>query len=78
MKKECPFRDTDPVGAKCPAYATQLSCWDFDWIAYYRRMPDGPEKTEWKRTMLEWCSSCEIRSSHAAQVDALLEKLRGA
>jgi hypothetical protein len=76
IKKECPFRDTDPAEARRPAYAGHETCRDFDWLTFYGGLPDGPEKAEWKRLMLEWCSSCEIRESHAGEVDWFVDKLR--
>ena len=76
IKEECPFRNTDPDEVKCPAYADQTSCWEFDWLGFYGTMPDGPTKDEWKRMMLEWCSSCEIRDSHAEEVDTFLSRLK--
>ena len=75
IKKECPFRGTDSVGAKCPAFAGRLSCWEFDWLGFHRAMPDGAEKDEWKRMMLDWCSKCEVRDSHGREVDCFLERL---
>ena len=76
--KSCPFSGTDPTDAKCPAYASQTACWEYDWLSFCEVMPDGPEKAEWKRTMLEWCASCAVRSKHGEQVDAFTEKLRSA
>ncbi len=75
IKEKCPFRVTDPADAKCPAFADQMSCWEFDWLDFYRAMPDGPEKEKWKYMMLEWCANCEIRDSHGMEVDSPLAKL---
>lgn len=75
IKEECPYRGTTPAEAKCPVYACQSSCWEFDWLGFYGSMPDGPEKDEWKRMMLEWCSSCEIRNFHSREVNSFLAKL---
>ena len=38
--KSCPFSGTDPADAKCPAYASQTACWEYDWLSFYRAMPD--------------------------------------
>jgi hypothetical protein len=75
IKEECPFSDTDSSGAKCPAYASQTSCWEFDWMSFYHGMPEGSEKDEWKRLMLEWCASCEIRETHREVIDSFLSTL---
>jgi len=75
IKKECPFRGTDPALAKCPAFAGQVSCWEFDWLSFYKAMPGGSDKVEWRSMMLEWCSSCEIRDSHGWEVDSFLARL---
>lgn len=75
IKEECPFSGTDPAVAKCPVFADQMSCWNFDWPGFYRDMPDGPEKDEWRCMMLEWCANCEIRDSHGMEVDSFLAKL---
>ena len=76
IKKGCQFRGTDPAEAECPAYASQVPCWEFDWPDFYRAMPDGAERTEWRNAMLDGCSSCEIRESHGEEVDSFLAKLR--
>jgi hypothetical protein len=76
--KSCPFCETDPVDSRCPAYATQTPCWNYDWLSFYRAMPDGSEKAEWRRTMLEWCASCAVRKKHGEKIDAFMEKLRSA
>ncbi len=75
IKEECPFRGSDLAEAKCPAFAGQVCCWEFDWLSFYRAMPDGPDKNEWKGMMLEWCSSCEIREAHSREVNSFLAKL---
>jgi hypothetical protein len=76
MKKECPFRATDPTEAHCPAYAVQVSCWEFDWLGFYSAMPDGAKKDEWKRMMLVCCSDREIPESFSEEVDSFLAKLK--
>jgi hypothetical protein len=76
--KSCPFTGTDPAGAKCPAYASETPCWEYDWLSFYRGMPEGAGKAEWKRTMLEWCASCAVRRKHRSEVDAFVEQLRAA
>ena len=73
--KGCPLRTANPAESKCPAYAGQVSCWEFDWSEFYRAMPDGVEKTDWKKAMVEGCSSCEVHESHGAEVDSFLAKL---
>ena len=74
--KNCPFMGTDPAGALCPAYACKLSCWEYDWAEFYRTMPDGAEKADWKNTMLDGCMKCEILELHREQVVSFLAKLR--
>lgn len=76
--KSCPFSATDPADARCPAYASQTTCWECDWLSFYQAMPDGPEKAEWKRMMLECCASCAVRSRHEQEIDAFMEELRSA
>ena len=76
--KSCPFSGTDPADAKCPAYASQTACREYDWLSFYRVMPDRPEKAGRKRMTLEWWASCAVRSKHGEQVDAFTEKLRSA
>jgi len=75
MKKECPFAGTDPTASQCPVYASQTPCWEFDWLGFYSAMPEGSEKSEWKRMMLEWCPSCKVRAQHAGPIDSFIESL---
>jgi len=73
--KECPFKGTNASKASCPVYADQTSCWEFDWLSFYVAMPDGLDKDEWIRMMIEGCSRCKVRNSHEREVDAFLVKL---
>jgi hypothetical protein len=74
--RNCSFHGTDHAQSGCPAYGQQVSCWEYDWGAFYRAMPDGPGKGEWKRVMLERCPSCRVRAKHRREVDAFLSELR--
>ena len=75
--KECPFNGTNASEVSCPVYANQTSCWEFDWLSFYDAMPDGSDKYEWKRMMIEGCSDCKVRNLHEREVDAFLTKFGG-
>ena len=75
LKKECPFVGTDRAGSQCPVYASERPCWEYDWLSFYSAMPEGSEKDEWKRDMLDWCARCEMRKEHAGPIDSFLEGL---
>ncbi len=76
IKEACPFKGTDPAKSACPVFAAQTVCWMFEWASFYKAMPGGLEKHEWKRMMLEGCAECEMRELHAREVDAFLVELR--
>ncbi len=76
IKKGCPFKGTDPAESACPVFTAQTTCWMFDWTSFYKAMPVGLEKYEWKRMMLEGCEECEMRDTFAREVDAFVAVLR--
>lgn len=72
----CPFNGTDPKKAKCQVYQEQSTCWEYNWGALYRVMPDGAEKEAWQLAMHEHCPKCPAYEKHPAEMDSQLEKIK--
>lgn len=76
--KECCFEGTDPTESKCPPYVLQISCWEYDWVSFYRAMPDCEEKMEWRDVMLSDCPNCPVYTLHEGHLSEILEGLESA
>lgn len=74
--RNCSFNRTESARSGCPAYRQQVNCWEYDWPEFYRAMPEGPGKGEWKRVMLQRCVGCRVRAKHRSAVDGFLAELR--
>jgi len=74
--KNCIFNGTNHFESKCPPHKLQLGCWEYDWVSFYKAMPDKKEKLEWRQTMLENCPNCVIYSKHKEEIDIILNGLQ--
>lgn len=74
--KKCPFKDTDSEGTMCPPYELGIGCWEYNWVEFYKEMPDCKAKEEWREIMLEKCPQCKVYEIHKKEVDEFLDGLR--
>ena len=60
MANECSQVNANCVmkqGNPCPAYDTDKSCWEYDWVPVFKQMAKEDQK-KWKSYMLEVCPQC--------------------
>jgi hypothetical protein len=74
--KNCCFNGTDPKESICQPYQLQIGCWEYDWVALYKDMPDCNEKYKWRDVMLNGCPACIVYKIHKDKMDQILEGLR--
>lgn len=74
----CPFGDEKPAQTGCPARNAETGCWECDWVAYFKKLPRGSARTEWRQAMLDACPECEVSALHRDIMNAMLERLRRA
>lgn len=74
--KKCPFNGTNPKKSKCPPHRLQIGCWEYDWVSFYKAMPDGEEKENWRKIMLEECPYCEVYKTNKSDIDKFLKGLK--
>ncbi len=72
----CPMNGTDPKTAKCQVYQEQVGCWEYDWGALYRVMPEGEEKEKWQHLMVAHCPTCPVYKKHQDEMNQRLKKLK--
>lgn len=73
--KHCIFEGTNPEESKCPPHMNQCGCWEYDWITFYKQMPECKEKIEWKEIMLENCPNCVVYKHKNKAIDKVLRQL---
>jgi len=69
---KCPFYNTEPKKSNCPVYKEQIGCYRYNWGDFYKQMPEGKEKQDWKIIMLQNCPKCEVHKLHNKEVDSFL------
>ena len=75
---DCPFNGLDPDNSNCPVHKNQSSCWEYDWISFYNKMPECQEKEDWKKAMVEKCRNCSVRDKKPDLINKLIEDLKKA
>lgn len=75
--KNCPFYKNEAnMKSSCPVFDLKISCWEYDWINFYDKMPKSKEKEEWRCGMIEHCQNCDIYHDHKDEMDKKLLPLR--
>lgn len=61
MEKRCWELNPDCMAKKteapCPVYNSEINCWEYDWVAVLKTMPQEEQMT-WKKYILEKCPEC--------------------
>lgn len=60
IRKECECNGMAPDESSCPPYRKSKSCWDFDWLSFYEKLP-ASEQEVWSAE-LEQCVECSVFS----------------
>jgi hypothetical protein len=60
MRAGCECRGSRTEDSTCPPYREGISCWDFDWLGFYDRLP-ASEQEVWSASF-EGCIDCTVFS----------------
>lgn len=69
----CPF-NTGKASGNCPVFDLKINCYEYDWSAFYKKLPDTKEKLDWKCGMIENCKLCKIYIKHKSKMDKIFNK----
>lgn len=74
MREGCECRGIDPQATQCPPYRAGMSCWEFDWLGFYNKLP-ASEQEIWSYE-LGGCMECSLfpRFSSDMQTNILMLK----
>ncbi|MTI65118.1 MAG: hypothetical protein FH753_00760 [Firmicutes bacterium] len=76
--KKCPFNGTDNSKSKCSPHKLQIGCWEYNWVSFYKKIPECNEKLKWREEMLKRCLNCEIYPLYKKDIDKFLKGLKEA
>jgi len=71
IKPDCQFKGQDPQNAMCPAYQSQTSCWQLDWVNVINSLPEDTANM-FKNLLPEHCPECAVYPHHQDEIDRFL------
>lgn len=66
MRLECECRGAATRAANCPAYRSNQSCFEYDWLGFYSKLP-ASEQEIWSNEF-ESCLECDVFSLFPAEM----------
>ncbi len=75
MENECSMINPECLAKKgitCPAKEQGKNCWEFDWIAVIKDLPED-EKKKWAGFMVQKCPSCP---AFREQMQPMMERMK--
>lgn len=74
VRIDCDCRGVEPLQANCPPYRDNKSCWEYDWLGFFEKLP-ASEQEVWSGEFVK-CLDCPVFPLFSAEMQTNIVLLK--